>query len=173
MIWPLWPITSFLTNKKNTKFISKNKKDKVFFKKKKKKQQPQQKEKNISNFNGKQLKETLTHRCSCHPRVLLGTIWSQILHLFSFIIINILFFLLAFIIPWVRAIKRALRRAVRGIYLLGVREPWSVRLRAWPTKPSPSPTASGSIQECSNAASSSSSLAFNWSSLESSFSSLL
>ena len=37
MIWPLWPITSFLTNKKNTKFISKNKKDKVFFKKKKKK----------------------------------------------------------------------------------------------------------------------------------------
>ena len=55
-----------------------------------------------------------------NPRVLLGIIWSQVLHL----IFIILFFLLfAFIIPQVKAIRGAFRKAVRRVCLLGVREP--------------------------------------------------
>ena len=56
------------------------------------------------------------------PRVLLGIIQSQILHLF-FIIIILFFLLFTFIIPRVGAIRRAFRIAVKGICLLGVKKP--------------------------------------------------
>ena len=73
------------------------------------------------------------------PRVLLGIIWSLILHL-----------LLAFTIPWIKIIKEAFRKVVRGIWLLRVRKPWSARLRAWPSKPSLSLVPDRSSHKCSS-----------------------
>ena len=85
------------------------------------------------------------------PKVFFGIVQSQVLHpLIITIIIFFFFLLLALIMPRVGVIRRAHRRVVRGVCRMGVREPRSARLWTWATQPSPSPTASGCFQECSN-----------------------